>query len=145
LLFVRSLQMFAIRVPLLVAGMLIAGLRGVVLARVLSGLIAIGFNMFLVRRFVALSVRQQLAPNVRSLISAAVMALATWLLMPPLPEGSDGPAMALRIAVTAAAALSIYCATTIALWLAMGKPSGPETEVQSLMRKAVARFRSKLS
>ncbi|HEY6640501.1 lipopolysaccharide biosynthesis protein [Povalibacter sp.] len=145
LLFVRSLQMFAIRVPLLIAGMLIDGLRGVVLARVLTGLIAIGFNMFLVRRFIALSLRQQLAPNARSLISAAVMALLTWLLMPLLPDESDSAAMALRIACTFAAAFIIYCVSTVVLWLAMGRPAGPETEIQLLIRKAVARFRPTLS
>jgi lipopolysaccharide exporter len=145
LLFVRSLQMFAIRVPLLVAGMLIDGLRGVVLARVLSALIAIGFNLYLVRRLIALSVRQQLANNFRSLTSAGVMALATWLLMPPLPDGGDGSALAFRIVFTGVAALIIYCAATIVMWLAMGRPSGPETEVQLLIQKAVARLRSTFS
>lgn len=145
LLFVRSLQMFAIRVPLLVAGMFIDGLRGVVLARVLSGLIAIGFNMFLVRRFIALSLRQQLAPNMRSLISAGVMVLLMGLLMPLLPNGSDGAAMALRIALTGAAALIIYCVSTVVLWLAMGRPAGPEREVQLLIHKAVAKFRPTFS
>jgi PST family polysaccharide transporter len=145
LLFVRSLQMFAIRVPLLVVGMLVDGLRGVVFARVLTGLIAIGFNMFLVRRFIALSLSQQLAPNIRSLISAAVMALLTWLLMPALPDGSDGATMTLRIAFTSAAALTIYCASTVVMWLAMGKPPGPETEVQLLIRKAVAKLRPTFS
>jgi lipopolysaccharide exporter len=142
LLFVRSMQMFAIRVPLLVAGMLIDGLRGVVLARVLSGLIAIGFNMYLVRRLIALSVRQQFAPNLRSLISAGVMVLSTLLLMPSLPEGSDAPALGWQIAFTGAAALIIYCATMFMMWLAMGRPSGPETEIQHLIQKALARFRS---
>ncbi len=142
LLFVRSLQMFAIRVPLLVAGMLIDGLRGVVLARVLTGLIAIGFNMFLVRRFISLGVRQQLVSNTRSLLSAGVMALFTWLLTPLMPNGSDSVAMGLRIGLTGAAAITIYCTTTVIMWLAMGKPSGPETEIQLLFKKAVAKLRS---
>jgi len=144
-LFVRSLQMFVIRVPMLVLGMLIDGLRGVVFARVLTGLIAIGFNMFLVRRFISLSVRQQLAPNIRSLISAALMVLAIYLLRPALPDGTDNAALLLRIVLTGVAALFVYCASMFVMWLAMGKPLGPETEVQHLLRKALTKVRSKSS
>ncbi|MGB7404579.1 MAG: lipopolysaccharide biosynthesis protein, partial [Pacificimonas sp.] len=45
MLFFRDLLGFAIRVPLIVAGMLLGGLPGVIYARVLSGTIGIALNM----------------------------------------------------------------------------------------------------
>ena len=45
LLFKRDVQMFFVRLPIITAGLLLAGLPGLVAARALTGTIAIGVNM----------------------------------------------------------------------------------------------------
>ncbi|WP_298933749.1 lipopolysaccharide biosynthesis protein [uncultured Ramlibacter sp.] len=138
LLFIRSTQMLAIRVPLIVVGMLAGGLTGIVLARVVSGLIAIYFNLRLVRRFTGLGLLEQLAANWRALVSSCAMVGIALLIDPYLTTG-DAWSLAFKIATIGMASLATYLVTMILLWLASGKPSGPEREFQELLRKLLKR------
>lgn len=140
-LFIRNLQLLLIRVPIIVVGMLLAGLKGVVLARVVSGLVSIYFAMNLVRRFIGLSLREQLAANVRSLASVALMTAGVALATPWLSDGTDPTSLSLKIAAIAAIAIVIYCGATALLWISMGKPPGPERELQQIIAKLRARLR----
>ncbi len=74
MLFIRDTQMLVVRVPIIIAGLMMAGLPGVVYARVLTGLISTVVNMLLVKRLINLPFFQQLAANFRALASVAVMA-----------------------------------------------------------------------
>lgn len=141
LLFVRNVQMLLIRIPLIVVGMLLAGLEGIVIARVCSGLISMFLCMRLVRRFTGLSVRQQLAANTRALVSVAAMAGAVILVSPLLPHGADTMALISKIMAIGVVAAVTYCSTSFLLWIAMHRPSGPEREVQQLIGRMLARLR----
>jgi O-antigen/teichoic acid export membrane protein len=141
LLFIRNLQMLFIRVPIIVIGMLLAGLKGVVIARVVSGLISIFLAMRLVRRFTGLGVAEQLAANVRAFISVAVMSLGVIAISPFLDHGTDSAALLLRIASMAVIAAALYCGTSMLLWHLMQRPSGPEREFQQLLAKMLAKVR----
>lgn len=140
LLFVRSVQMLLIRVPIIVVGMLLGGLEGVVIGRVVSGVVAIFFAMRLVRRFTGLGLREQLAANVRSLASVAVMAAGVALVAPHLSRLTDPASLGIKIATITALAAPLYCGTTLLLWTLMGKPAGPERELGQILTKAFARF-----
>jgi O-antigen/teichoic acid export membrane protein len=139
LLFVRNLQMLVIRMPLIVAGMLLGGLKGVVVARVISGVVSIFFAMRLVRRWTGLELREQLAANIRALASVAVMAAGVVLASPYLTHKADPASLAIKIAAIVLLAALIYCGTTLLLWILMNKPSGPEREVQHLIGKLRAK------
>lgn len=141
LLFVRNLQLFVIRIPLIVAGMLLGGLKGVVLARVLSGLVAIFFAMRLVRRFTGLNLRNQLAANLRAFASVATMAAGVMMASPYLTQKGDPASLGVKIVAIAMLAALLYCGTTLLLWHLMGRPSGPEREIQQLGAKLFAKLR----
>jgi O-antigen/teichoic acid export membrane protein len=142
LLFVRNLQMLAIRVPLIVAGMLLGGLKGVVLARVVSGVVSIYFGMRLVQRLTGLELYTQLAVNARALVSVGVMAAGVTLATPLLTHGSDSASLLIRISVTTLLAILLYCGTSALLWMSMRRPAGPEREVQLLISKLFGRLRA---
>ncbi|HEY5806379.1 MAG TPA: lipopolysaccharide biosynthesis protein, partial [Povalibacter sp.] len=101
LLFIRNLQMLFIRVPIIVVGMLVAGLKGVVMARVISGLISIYLNMRLVQRFAGLNVREQLAANMRAFGSVMMMSAGVILASPFLTHDTDPMSLLAKIIATA--------------------------------------------
>lgn len=141
LLFIRNLQMLVIRVPIIVAGMLLGGLKGVVLARVISGVVSIFFALMLVRRFIDLTIREQLAANIRALTSVALMTAGVMLASPFLTQATDSTSLLIKIAAITAIAATIYCGATVLLWISMGRPPGPEREIQQLIAKMRARLR----
>lgn len=141
LLFKRNVQMLLVRIPLIVAGMLIAGLKGVVIARVLSGLFSIFLAMRLVRTFTGLDLNRQLRANARALLSVGAMVGSVVLLSPLLGTETDTTSLLTRIVVIGAAGGLVYCGTSYVLWIAMRKPSGPEREVQLLIGKLLRKLR----
>jgi O-antigen/teichoic acid export membrane protein len=141
LLFVRDTQMFAVRVPIMVAGLVVAGLPGVVFGRVFTGLFSAFVNMILVRRLIGVTVLGQLRANLRALASAAVMAAGVSLASHFLAHTADKPMLALQLATLVALGGFLYCAATFLLWELMGRPAGPETEVLNILGKMRARLR----
>jgi O-antigen/teichoic acid export membrane protein len=142
LLFIRNLQMLGIRVPLIAAGLILGGLKGVVIARVISGIVSIYFSMRLVRRSTDLSLREQLSGNSRAFISVALMSISAALVSPYLGHGSDHTSLFLKIAAIVVIAALVYCGTTLLLWRAMRRPAGPEREVTELLSKLFGRLRA---
>jgi hypothetical protein len=53
----------------------------------------------------------------------------------------DRPALVLHLAVLVGSGAALYCGTTLLLWLAMGRPEGPETEVQRILAKILSSVR----
>jgi O-antigen/teichoic acid export membrane protein len=141
LLFMRDTQMLFVRVPIMIAGLMLAGLPGVVIGRVFTGLCSAVVNMVLVRRLIGVTVRKQLAANLRALTSAAVMAAGVAVASTYLAHTADKPMLALQLATLVALGGFLYCATSLLLWEAMGRPAGPETEVQTILGKMLAKLR----
>lgn len=71
--FWRDVIALFIRLPLILAGMYLAGLEGVVWARVVSGCLIIVLNLLLIRRLLEVSVTQQLLAPWRSYLSGLAM------------------------------------------------------------------------
>jgi hypothetical protein len=139
LLFIRNLQMLFIRLPIIIVGMYAAGLKGVVIARVISGLISIFLAMRLVRRFTGLNLREQLAANVRAFASVAAMSAGVILVYPSLSNAHDAASLMIKIAIIVFVAAILYCGTSLLLWTFMRKPSGPVRVVQQLLGKLLAK------
>ncbi|ACI56234.1 lipopolysaccharide biosynthesis protein [Rhizobium leguminosarum] len=139
LLFIRDSQMLVTRVPIIIVGLLLAGLPGVIYARVLTGLISTVVNMLLVKRLIGLAFFQQLAANFRALVSVALMAAAVWGLSHVLSTPTDKAALTLHLAILVITGGVIYVGSSFVLWLAMKRPNGPETEVQRIVVKFLSK------
>lgn len=129
-LFVRDCQLFAVRVPIIGLGMVLGGLYGVLMARVVTGVIAIGFNLFLVRRLIGLGIRSQLSANVRAITAVLGMVLAVKSIGPIVEQ-----APWLYIVAGGLVGACTYLLLTMALWAIARRPSGPETELLRLGRR----------
>jgi lipopolysaccharide exporter len=141
-LFVRDMQNFAIRIPLILAGLHFGGFAGVVYARVLSGTMGIGLNIDIVRRIAGISWRSQLAGPLRSLISAAAMTAAVLAIGGLVDPGQDSISLAAEIALKAAVGAAVYVACHILLWLVAGRPDGPERELLNVSRTILTHQRA---
>lgn len=141
MLFIRDTQMLCVRVPVMVAGLMLGGLQGIVIGRVFTGLFAALVNMMLVRRFIGVTVLQQLSANVRALASIAVMAAGVTLAAAHLGHTADKAALAMQLALLSGLGAFLYCGSSLLLWIAMKRPSGPETEIQQILGKIVLKVR----
>lgn len=141
LLFVRDTQMLLLRVPIMITGLILAGLPGVVFGRVFTGLFSIVVNMVLVRRLIRVPVLRQLQANSRALASASLMAAGVSFASLYLDRAADRPMLALQLATLVALGGFLYCASTFLLWELMGRPSGPETEMQNILGKVLTKLR----
>jgi lipopolysaccharide exporter len=141
LLFIRDTQMLFVRVPVVVAGLMLYGLQGVIIGRVFTGLLGAFINMILVRRFIGVTVMTQLAANMRALASIVVMAAGVWLASGFLPQTTDKVALALQLACLAVLGGLLYCGSTFLLWTLMKRPAGPEMDVQKIVGKILSKAR----
>ncbi len=141
LLFIRDTQMLLVRIPIMVAGLVLYGLPGVIMGRVFTGLLAALVNMILVRRLIGVTVRKQLSANMRALASVVVMAAGVWLASGHFPQTPNEVALALEVASLAALGALLYCGSSLLLWTLMKRPAGPEMEVQKMVGKVLSRVR----
>ena len=132
LLFARDLQLFFIRLAMIVTATLMYGLKGMVIARVLSGSLAIIMNLQLVKRFTLLSVREQLKVNGRAVLSVAVMASGVLLVVHSFPHSQEKSMLIADVAMRFFTGAFLYIGTMLTLWMIMKRPIGPETEIQQI-------------
>jgi hypothetical protein len=140
-LFIRDAQMFCLRVPIMIAGLMVYGLPGVILGRVFTGLFSTLVNMMLVRRFTGISVLKQLSVNLRALVSVAVMAAGVSLASSHQAFTDDKLVLVTHLATLILVGGLIYCGSTFLLWMLMKRPAGPETEVRPILGKVLPRLR----
>lgn len=129
MLFWRDLQGFAMRIPIIIAGIYLGGFAGLIYARVLTGLISILFNMIVVRKLTALTILQQLRPNVSSLLSVALMAAVVLSIDVSLTVPETDLYLAIKLFLLVASGATVYVSSRLIFWLSSGRPSGPETEI----------------
>jgi lipopolysaccharide exporter len=141
LLFIRDTQMLLLRMPVIAIALVFFGLTGVILARIFTGLFGALVNMILVRRLIGVTVVRQLTANLRALIAVTIMAVGVTVALRELPYATDHLMLIVEIGILVTLGAVIYCAATLALWLAMNRPSGPETEIVSLLSKVRSKLR----
>jgi O-antigen/teichoic acid export membrane protein len=142
-LFIRDVQLFAIRVPCILAGLYFGGLMGVLVARVFTGLSGIFINMLVVRGLIGLRLREQMAVNARFLLGAAVMAGAVVGIQEYLAFGAAGLEPLQEILWSVLVGAACYTTTCLVVWLLAGKPYGPEQEALRLIGAIRSRAVSK--
>jgi lipopolysaccharide exporter len=142
LLFVRGLQMLMVRLPVIVIAMWQFGMTGLVVARVITGLLAIWVNMHIVRQLIGLGFRAQLTANVRSLTCAGFMilaALGVTTLFPSAVEAKQ-PMLLIEVIAVGATAFISYGVTVLILWRVLHRPPGPEQEILNLLRQLLTKI-----
>ncbi|HVR51070.1 MAG TPA: lipopolysaccharide biosynthesis protein [Pseudorhodoferax sp.] len=143
LLFVRSLQMLLLRIPLIVAAMLLYGLPGLIAARVCTGLVATAVNMLVVRQLIGLGLRAQLQANRRALLASCAMVAAALAAALPFAPSTEPRQLALQAAAMGAAAALGYFGATALLWHGARRPPGPEQELQRLLQQLRGKLRAR--
>lgn len=141
LLFKRDLFSFVIRVPIIIAGMLIGGLLGIIYARAITGVIAIFINMHLVRRLIGTAIFAQIGANARSLASIVCMAIGVLCLEYSIGRDGLPLQLALKIGALISVGALLYVASHFVLWQAAGKPNGPESEVLRMAGKFIGKIK----
>jgi len=130
--FKRDMRVFAIRLPIVLAGLFIGtatelgALMGLVAGKALSSLINIGLNFRLVTILTGISVATQLSVVWRPLVaagvmSAAVVGIASRASLSPI-LAQPIPTIALAVGIGAV----LYPALLTLLWLGAGRPDGAE-------------------
>ena len=129
MLFHRDLQGFVMRVPIVLTGMFLAGLPGVIYARAITGSIGVALHMQVVKKIPALSFTQQLSANLRSILSVMAMAAAVLTYENYWIDWDVGTFTRLiQLGVLVGLGAGVYVVVHGAIWLAAGRPSGPEAE-----------------
>jgi O-antigen/teichoic acid export membrane protein len=126
--FVRDIFNFALRVPLIIGGLLLGGLLGVVAARCISGTLGMFFEMHLAQRLIKISIFKQIEASWRSIAATLTMCCSVWALDAAGLAQPDVFHLALLVATGA----STYFASMFALWTISGRPDGPEREALGL-------------
>ena len=143
-LFVRSLVMFAARVPVLIAGFLLYGFLGVIYARVISGSIHLLYGMGLAGRLTQDTLWAPFIVSWRSFVSVAAMTAALLL----LPRGEPGDmatgAVLAQTAMLVTVGAIVYAAVHTALWALSGRPAGFEQRMLRIVRDTLGRLRRRL-
>ena len=128
-LFIRDLQAFAIRVPLMAIGMALYSLPGLLAAHLLAGLVLIPLNFAVARRAVGVKAAKHLAYNLRSLAAAAIMLAVVLTLDQVLGGSRDTLGLILRLTTLVSVGAVTYLLTHWLFWHALRRPYGPEHEV----------------
>lgn len=141
MLFWRSLGMLIIRVPMIVLGLYLAGLTGLVYARLVSGVCSIFASCWIVRELIGLGMRRQIFANIRSFAAVAVMILAVFGFR---GVGAFSPGWSdklLELCACLALGGASYFGALFGLWRLGGKPEGAEAEIILLAKQAAGRLR----
>lgn len=144
LLFRRSLQGLVSRVPLTIAGLVLGGLPGFLIARMSFSVPMILFNKFIVREIIGIPVLAQLKHNWRTMCAAVCMGIAGFALAPLFEFGTGFIELIARIAVVGAITGLIYLVTLFGLWNLADRPEGPEHDMLDAVGSAMRKTRQVL-
>ena len=128
--FQRDLAFAIIRYPLIFAGLFLNGLVGLLFARCISGTIGILMDVFLARRLIGVTVRAQLLSCWRTIVATLVMTGCVWGAGLMIADRSEALQLVIMILIGGIS----YFGAGLALWLASGRPAGPEREALDLLK-----------
>lgn len=127
LLFIRQLVAVIIKVPIIIAGLLMGGLIGAALGRLVSEAITVLVELLFLRHLLDLPLGKQFRHHGLTLAGLLAMAGGLTLLGGAIAD-LDMPVVA-ELALKVACGGLLYGGTILLLWLAFGRPAGPLTEM----------------
>ncbi|OWV32660.1 hypothetical protein B5C34_03810 [Pacificimonas flava] len=140
ILFYRTLINFVVRAPLALGALFLAGLPGLLAARLFSGFMMIALSATMVRYLIGLKLADQFAAVWRTLIGIAAMAGAVLAWRSRFGWSVETPeAMWFELFGVAAGGAVIYVAVHLALWVACGRPRGAEQEILRLVSQLLGK------
>lgn len=149
-LFGRDLRAFAIRWPLVLAGVFLGSgdaydmLVGALLGRAAAVLSNALLNMNLITRITEITWRDQLLTLWKPILASAVMALAVAAARLAMPGGTQIETLLLRLAGLVTIGGVTYVAFIGLLWLASGRREGVETETVTALGALADKLLAKL-
>ena len=105
--------------------------------RVFTGVLSIPFNTSVVTSVTGLTFLQQIRPNFRAITSSIVMAVAVTVVGAMLPPSFDVLKNLEKILILVPLGVFAYIGCTVLHWTLAGRPKGPETDLISLLTKAI--------
>ncbi|WP_281377207.1 lipopolysaccharide biosynthesis protein [Stakelama sediminis] len=144
LLFFREAISFAVRLACVLAGVLLAGLTGLVWARAISAVLGVMIALDMVRRLLGFGIVAQMAAHFRTFVGAITMVAVVMAAMRLLGQGEGTAHYALQLCVTIVAGAVAYIATVGALWIAAGRPGGAERELLNAVSGVLGIFRRRV-
>lgn len=144
LVFERELWILLVKVPLILTGLLSAGLLGVALGSLVAAVLGCAISYRFSTRLIGLSLAEQLRSHGLTFAGLAAMA-ATLLGLQELTGMVKSLGDLVALAVLVAAGGLAYVGTVLALWRMKGKPDGAVVEVAQIAERllGVARLRTK--
>ena len=141
-LFVRSLVMLVIRVPIVLAGLYFYGLPGLLVARTLSGGLMVSIvNMYMIRSLIGVSPMEQIGVTWRSLASGLGMIGVVLALRATLPHFTSIPTALETLVLEVGAGGLVYVVLHFGLWAAAGRPKQDiETEVVRFLSRLAGKL-----
>ncbi|MEM0984893.1 MAG: lipopolysaccharide biosynthesis protein [Pseudomonadota bacterium] len=141
LLFWRNFITFLLRITPLLWAMHFFGLEGILWSRLGTALLSVAISFWIVRKMVDISLLEQSAALIRSLVSGAIMCSVVYLVRDGLilTHGSIILQFA-SICLVSGIGAFVYFSVHGALWLAQGRPLGPETKIIDAADKIAAKF-----
>lgn len=124
-----------LRLPATLLAAFYYGFEGAVIARSVTGVIIIFFNMGIARRLVGVSIPMQLLAVWRSLASAATMAAVVLLVESAMNRPADAMLRAMDLVVLVLIGGLTYGVMHLGLWWIGGRQQGAETFVLEMARK----------
>lgn len=141
LLFVRQLIAVFIKIPFIVGGLLFGGLIGAALGRLISEFVTVLVEFIFLRHLLKLPVSHQFRQHALTICGLFAM-IAGLLLIDGGLAGANMP-LAVELAVKVLFGALLYAGTLAVVWLATGRPSGPLTELMSVMARVAGKRRER--
>ena len=134
LLFTRGLIEFAVRMPLTITGLILAGIPGLLCARLISGSISILIRLFMVRRLIGVSVIKQFLDNWPTFLALGSM-IMTCVTLQRICRFLIPDLSFLSISIVVIGGAIAYLSTRLLIWKLANMPEGPDQLVVQQLRK----------
>ena len=139
ILFRRTITIFAVRATLMVIGFSLGGFMGIIYARLLSGTFYLFYHLALAGRMTSSPFWTPIVAGWRSLISAAVMWAALWLLPKFSHVHGHDIAATFTLLMHVCLGAFTYLVCHVALWRLVGCPEGFESRILQLAKRLATR------
>lgn len=132
--FIRQSIFLGIRLPMMIIGLLKFGIMGLVLARVITGIIYIFINLLMVKSILGLGLFNQIKVHWRACTSSILMFFVVTYFVQLLHAPSTVYSI-INLLIAIVIGVVTYITTSIFMWFLAGKPDGAELQVLLILKK----------
>ena len=122
-----------VSVPLLIYGARTAGPVGAALAMTTAGAFFASTNLLVLNRVIGIRLRDLARVTLRSCAASIAMGSAVWLLQGHWPPSGGTLLLILRLTSLCTVGAAVLASVQFGLWLAAGRPAGPEQAMVNVL------------